>query len=275
VKEFGVTQMQTDSRRGRRLALGAVVLAAAALLAAVPWILTTLGNHAPSPSPSPSHREAAGRYPWHTSIVATTFWVGEVFDPNAEDGSQVYSTYDSRWMESYGGCDGILKKDVCRTEPRTAANGYFPTAMTPLENPFYLDLPFDDVNDPDAFASREKVIPWASDPAYRGSAGNFQISLMKNRWVRIEANGQTCYGQIQDAGPGKYHDAKYVFGASDARPANRNFNGAGMDVSPALNGCLRFTDINGENDTVDWQFVEFTDVPAGPWSTIVTTSGVR
>jgi hypothetical protein len=66
-----------------------------------------------------------------------------------------------------------------------------------------------------------------------------------------------------------------VFGRHDARPANRKFNGAGMDVSPALNGCLRFTNVNGEDDTVDWQFVEASNVPGGPWTRIVTTSGVH
>jgi hypothetical protein len=48
-----------------------------------------------------------------------------------------------------------------------------------------------------------------------------------------------------------------------------------MDVSPAMNGCLHFSDINGENDTVNWRFVEEKDVPPGPWLTIVTRSGVR
>ena len=27
-------------------------------------------------------------YPLHTNVVATTFWVGEIFDPQASDGSQ-------------------------------------------------------------------------------------------------------------------------------------------------------------------------------------------
>src|SRR5262245_26802443 len=45
-------------------------------------------------------------YPWHTGIVATTFWVGEVFDPHSPNGSQVISTYDAHWMRHYGGCDG-------------------------------------------------------------------------------------------------------------------------------------------------------------------------
>src|ERR1700744_5879735 len=43
----------------------------------------------PKPPPPP-----VDPYPWHTNIVSTTFWVGEIFDPNASDGSQVISTYD-------------------------------------------------------------------------------------------------------------------------------------------------------------------------------------
>jgi hypothetical protein len=90
----------------------------------------------------------------------------------------------------------------------------------------------------------------------------------------ISKDGKTCYGQIQDAGPGQYNDADYVFGTNDRRPKNTKFNSAGMDVSPALNGCLGFTDLNGDNDHVDWRFVEPADVPGGPWRTLVTTSGV-
>ena len=60
---------------------------------------------------------------------------------------------------------------------------------------------------------------------------------------------------------GQYDDAEYVFGADDERPKNTKFNSAGMDVSPAVNGCLGFSDINGEDDRVDWRFVEVTDVP--------------
>ncbi len=213
-------------------------------------------------------------YPWHTQIVATTFWVGEVLDPDAVDGSQEVSAYDAEWMHHYGGCDGVREEGRCRTEERAAGNGYFPTAMTPLENPFYLDLPYDDVNDPVGFARRGDVIPWADDPAYAGRVDDAAFSLMKNRWVRIRHGAVTCYGQIQDAGPGAYNDARYVFGADDARPANADFNNAGMDVSPALNGCLGFPELDGRSARVDWQFVEEQDVPEGPWRTLVTSSGV-
>jgi hypothetical protein len=213
-------------------------------------------------------------YPWHTGIVATTFWVGEVFDPHAADGSQVISTYDAHWLRHYGGCDGVVRHGRCETERRKAANGYFPARMTPRENPFYLDLPFDDVNDAAAFSQRARVIPWASDRGYAGHAHDQAFSYMKNRWVKLTRDGRTCYGQIEDAGPGVYDDSRYVFGAGDPRPASRRYNGAGLDVSPALTGCLAFTELNGDDNRVDWQFVDAADVPPGPWRKVVTTRGV-
>ena len=238
-------------------------------IGALPFMLAACSNLA-SAIPEQVSRE----YPWHTNIVATTFWVGEIIDPSAPDGSQEISTYDADWQANYGGCDGIINKGACRTQRRMAWNGFFPTSMTPLQNPFYLDLPFDDINNPTAFAMRAKVVPWANDPGYNGRAEDPTFSFMKNRWVELRKNRRTCYGQIEDAGPAVYDDAAYVFGGYDGRPANKRFNGAGLDVSPALNGCLGFRQLDGQNDRVDWRFVEQTDVPPGPWTRIITTSPV-
>lgn len=242
----------------------------------------------------------------HTNIVSTSFWVGEIFDPSIPDGSQVCSTYDSQWAYHWsgftnatvptsaagcpgskkGGCDGVSNAahTTCATEARTAANNYFPTqaGVTPLENPFYLDLPYDDVNDTNGYNNRCARIPWANDPGYAGKCTNKTFSYMKNRWVKIIKGARTCYGQIEDAGPSSgslYHDYVYVFGSTDARPVNTQFSGdptqgAGMDVSPALNGCLGFASLDGDNDHVNWQFVDDVDVPAGPWRQVVTTSQV-
>lgn len=226
-------------------------------------------------SPASEPENADDKYPWHTNIVATTFWVGELHDPNAADGSQVLSAYDDFWLRSYGGCDGVDVGGSCETEERTEDESWFPRNMTPRENPFYLDLPFDDVNHPRAFAIRGSVIPWADEPGYAGREADKSFSYMKNRWVRITKDNRECYGQIQDAGPTLYDDDAYVFGAEDARPANTLYNGAGMDVSPALNGCLGFESLNGANDLVNWQFVDDTDVPDGPWLEIVTTRQVQ
>lgn len=213
-------------------------------------------------------------YPWHTGIVATTFWIGEVFDPATEDGSQVLSAYDDEWLTHYGGCDGVRVGSDCETERRTAATEYFPTRMSPKENPFYLDLPFDDVGNDEAFGQRATVVPWATWSEFAGRGADRSVSLMKNRWVRVRRGDRVCFGQIEDAGPGVYDDARYVFGTTDERPANTRYNGAGMDVSPALNGCLGFAELNGERDLVDWQFVNEPDVPTGPWKKLVTARGV-
>jgi hypothetical protein len=225
--------------------------------------------------PAGSVVSGAGRsYPWHTAIVATTFWVGEIFDPNAADGSQVYSTYDSSWEVHYGGCDGVSSSGGCQTEKRLPPN-YFPGHISPKENPFYLDLPFDDLNNRTAFRQRCSVVPWASDPGYAGHCTDQNFSYMKNQWVRIKGTaGQICYGQIEDAGPGQYHDATYVFGASNSRPVNHRYGAAGMDVSPALNGCLGMQELDGDTDKLSWQFTTVADVPPGPWAKIVTKSGV-
>jgi hypothetical protein len=226
----------------------------------------------PKPKPKPVPRNP---YPWHTSIVSTTFWVGEIFDPGASDGSQVISTYDAHWYANYGGCDGVVVKRTCETQKRTAANGYFPLNMKPKQNPFYLDLPFDDINDPGAYARRGKVVPWATSPAYAPYIHNPNVSLMKNRWVELQKGGKTCYGQIEDAGPGEYNDANYVFGSNNAAPKNARYGGAGLDVSPALNGCLGFAELDGDGDRLSWRFIDASQVPKGPWSRIVTKTPVE
>ncbi len=230
--------------------------------------------HPSASFPGDIARPRGRRYPRHTGIIATTFWVGEIFDPSSPNGSQVISTYDAHWMLHYGGCDGVMTDGGCQTQRRVAANGYFPTRMTPRENPFYLDLPFDDVNNAAAFSQRARLIPWANDRGYAGHAHDPAFSYMKNRWVKLMRDGRSCYGQIEDAGPGVYDDYRYVFGGDNRRPASRLYHGAGLDVSPALTGCLGFSELNGDDNRLDWQFVDATDVPPGPWTRLVTTQGV-
>lgn len=245
-------------------------------------------------------------YPLHTNINATTFWVGERFQPTP-DGSQVCSAYDSDWIWNFfrlshanncsipssgyiSGCDALLSNQAGACDDinsigslRTPANGYFPPNIAQIyQNPFYLDLPYDDFNPTDStditgYSTRCQDIPWANDAGYVGHCTDRKFSYMKNRWVKIMANGQTCYGQIEDAGPADdghgnphYDDRLYVFGTNDARPINKSYNSAGMDVSPALNSCLRGT--FNKDLMVNWQFVDDSDVPAGPWKTIITTT---
>lgn len=250
-------------------------------------------------------------YPLHTDITATWFWIGEEFQ-NTPDGSQVCSAYDEQWQYDYfqnktgqlpasapdcggayyGGCDAIVKAagDPC-TDPdsigslRTPANGYFPSGLPAVyQNPFYLDLPVDDYNPSDstdqtAYSTRCSVIPWANDPGYIGNCTNENFSYMKNQWVQVSLGSNVCYGQVEDAGPADdghgnsdYDDVGYVFGTTNARPHNTDFDDAGMDVSPALASCLGETqaDFNDDITGVSWKFV--TTPPSGPWTHTITTS---
>jgi hypothetical protein len=53
-----------------------------------------------------------------------------------------------------------------------------------------------------------------------------------------------------------------VFGNERPKP---NLNkGAGLDVSPAVRDYLRLN----ETDVTDWRFLDFSEVPRGPWSTL-------
>jgi hypothetical protein len=196
-------------------------------------------------------------YPWHRNIVATVFWIGEPADSDTNYITNAVSAWDDHWIEHYGGVDDYQNR-----------NGYFPAGFTPKENPFYLDLPYNDFDDQGNRRADVVRVPWYGERIWGPNE-----SVMKNRWVRIVHNGTVCYGQIEDAGPRYYDDTDYVFGK--ARPRNRDYaNGTGMDVSPALRDCLGFTGLNNADNVVDWQFVDASAVPDGPWKQIVTTSNI-
>ena len=76
--------------------------------------------------------------------------------------------------------------------------------------------------------------------------------------------------QWEDTGPYTYADRRYVFGADDLRPKSKQARNAGLDVSPAVRDCLGFAGLNNDENTVDWQFVDDTDLPDGPWKRVVT-----
>lgn len=221
-------------------------------------LVRTSPTQASAPTATPT---ASNPYPWHTGITATVFWVGEpVGNGSSEDNA--LSAYDDAWQDSFGCFDDPVKR-----------SGYYPVGCTPKENPFYLDVPYSDFTDAGVRkANATTVIPWASSKAWKQTE-----SMMKNQWVEIHnpKTKQTCYGQIQDAGPYEYNDTRYVFGSHDERPTSAEANNAGMDVSPALRDCLKFQGQNNDENTVQWRFVPGPSVPAGPWKNIVTTSQVN
>lgn len=188
-------------------------------------------------------------YPLHRQIRSTVFWVGEEASLENKYIANAASAWDRDWQKHYGGIDDPQARD-----------GFYPQGFVPQENPFYVALPY---NDLDAKGKRRseaaEMIPWAQEKEWSP-----QESMCKNRWVKIQKGERTAFAQWEDVGPFETNDAAYVFG--QAQPRNQINQQAGVDVSPAVRDFLDLADI----DTVDWQFINFKDVPAGPWREIVT-----
>ena len=102
-------------------------------------------------------------------------------------------------------------------------------------------------------------IPW-----FRTTFVREGQSVCHDRWLAIRnpANGKVCYAQWSDCGPFRTDHYQYVFGNELPKP-NLN-HGAGLDVSPSVRDYLGL----GPMSNTDWKFIEFRDVPRGPWSTM-------
>jgi hypothetical protein len=188
----------------------------------------------------------SGKYPWKTKIVTTTFWIGEPAGGN-NPVHNVSSSWDLNWETSYGGYDN----------PNPGARrGYIPANFIPRQNPFYVALPYNDVTRGSSKPEARLVIPWFKEAFVEEGK-----SVCRDRWIAIRnADGKICYGQWSDCGPFRTDHWQYVFGPEKPKP---NLNqGAGLDVSPAIRDYLGI----GSTDVTDWKFVDFRDVPNGPWA---------
>src|SRR5467141_3480687 len=191
-------------------------------------------------SPGPGQR-----FPWKSQIVTTIFWIGEKPAPNNPVPNRT-SSWDKDWTKNYGGID--------EPDPAHRSN-YIPVKFTPRQNPFYCALPYSDKATTGHRPEAPRVVPWFRE-AYQSPA----VSTCKGRWIAICKGNRTVYAQWEDAGPFRTDHWQYVFGNERPKP---NLNkGAGLDVSPAVRDYLGLN----ETDVTDWQFVEFKDVPHGPWS---------
>jgi hypothetical protein len=179
----------------------------------------------------------------------TYFFVGEPSDASNDFIPNDVSYWDDAWQKHFGGADS----DQCR-------EGYNPCGFTPKENPFYVALPYAEFDASGALKESAKTIPW-----YQPGLS----PLLKNHWVEVRYNSHTCYGQWEDVGPNGEDDFAYVFGSAKY-PVNTFGERAGLDVSPAMFSCLGLTD----NATTSWRFVDPTDVPSGPWKSVVTSSPI-
>ena len=199
------------------------------------------GSGSDDPPPTPQDR-----YPWRRQIVTTTFWIGEKAAPKNPVPNSA-SSWDPRWAENYGGTD---------TPNRAERANYLPVGFVPKLNPFYVALPYNDVTKGSHKPEASVVIPWFKT-TFRGAG----VSVCKGRWIAIRFKDRTAYAQWEDCGPFRTDHWQYVFGEQRPKP---NLNrGAGLDVSPSVRDYLGMAD----TDVTDWRFVEFSEVPPGPWST--------
>ena len=187
------------------------------------------------------------RFLWKAQIVTTVFWIGEKPAPNNPVPNRV-SCWDKDWTKNYGGVDD--------PNPANRSN-YIPVKFTPRQNPFYCALPYNDKAREGHRPEAPRIVPWFNE-AYQGPA----VSTCKSRWIAIRKGNRVAYAQWEDAGPFRTDHWQYVFGNERPKP---NLNkGAGLDVSPAVRDYLG---LQG-TDVTDWRFVDFSEVPRGPWSTL-------
>lgn len=182
--------------------------------------------------------------------VTTVFWVGEKASRENDHIANDQSAWDGRWKRNFGGTDD--PEDRC---------GYYPCDFTPEENPFYVALPYNDLNEHGRQKREAEDVPWFDEEA------ETEGSILKDHWVAVTHKNKTCYGQWEDAGPNNEDDFDYVFG--DATEPENTFGAeAGLDISPALRDCLGVGDVSNNR----WYFVDEEEVPDGPWLKIVTGS---
>lgn len=186
----------------------------------------------------------------YKQALATVFWVGEIADPENAYIPNDKSAWDSYWQEHYGGID--TPEERC---------GYRPCAFVPQENPFYIALPYNDLDDAGNRKASAAQIPWFTQTQHLGT-------VLKNTWVELRLGSARCYAQWQDVGPIETDDFAYVFGSST--PKNTWGERAGIDLSPAVRDCLAME----SNQEVYWRFVNEAEVPSGPWKEVVTDSGI-
>jgi hypothetical protein len=202
-------------------------------------------TYTPIVSTDPPLTKPGEKFPWRKEIVTTVFWIGEKPTANNPVPNRS-SSWDGNWTKNYGGFDDPEKSH---------RRDFIPAKFTPRQNPFYCALPYNDKASTGHRPEAPRVVPWFKE-AYQGPG----VSTCKGRWIAIRKGNKVAYAQWEDAGPFRTDHWQYVFGNERPKP---NLNkGAGLDVSPAVRDYLGID----ETDVTDWKFVDFSEVPPGPWS---------
>jgi hypothetical protein len=229
-----IAQAQASNEKAARFTENAMKLRESILFKVEPDNLRKIGDSQPDV-----------KYPWHSEIVTTVFWIGETSSANNPVPNHS-SAWDSNWAHNFGGSDAPSPG---------GRRGSIPANFVPRQNPFYIALPYNDVSGGKTKPEASRVIPWFSETFVRSGQ-----SVLKGRWIAIRRGSRICYAQWEDVGPFRSDHYEYVFGTVRPRP---NLNrGAGLDVSPAVRDYLKLND----TDSTDWRFVDFEEVQPGPWT---------
>lgn len=237
----GAASAQSPYQSSADFAKYAMKLRESALVSLQPQVLVPTNSR-------PLSFSGSTQYPWKRNIVTTIFWCGESASVNNPVHNRS-SSWDLNWSGSFGGYDN--------PDPGARKN-FIPIAFTPRQNPFYVALPYNDVTHGNTKPESRQCIPWFKTTFVREGQ-----SICHDRWVEIRnpSNNKVCYAQWSDCGPFRTDHWQYVFGNEVPKP-NLN-HGAGLDVSPAVRDYLQ---LNPSLSTTDWRFIEFHDIPKGPWA---------
>ena len=192
----------------------------------------------PEPVVTPPAVVTSSNYKWHYDIVTTEFWIGE--EPSADN--SYISNVPTAWEDPVA--DSV--------------------------NDYYVAVPYNDLeykNNQTTHKDSAKLIPWYDE---KDAVGYEFYSYMKNRWVMVKKGNKVVYGQVEDTGPYLEDDFAYIFGGAGG-PANTVGSKSGLDISPAMD---EYIGLDGMG-TTDWKFVEFEEVPDGPWKIHVETEQCR
>ncbi|NJM36893.1 MAG: hypothetical protein HC845_02915 [Akkermansiaceae bacterium] len=217
-----------------------------------PKVTVTTGSKPVAPARAATYSTATKTsYPWKTYVTCTVFWIGETpTDRNPTPNTK--SSWDQDWVSNFGGFDD---PEPANRIANHATGEFRPKNFIPKLNPFYIALPYNDVegygrHKPEA----SRVIPWFS--RMRPEPGK---TVCKGRWVQIFNGKIFCYAQWEDCGPWTTDDWEFVFG--NKSPKTTQNGAAGIDLSPAIRDYLNLT----SGKKVHWRFVEASAVPPGPW----------
>ena len=189
----------------------------------------------------------------HEAVSTTIFWIGE---PASADNGFIAnddSAWDECWKERYGGIDDPVNR-----------NGFFPAGFTPHDNPFYVALPYNDLDsNGDRRWNLASVVPWAKIATLPVTD-----SAVKNRWVKIIAGDADLLRAMGGRRPVQRERLALRVRTGAGRAIPSTAAPVSMSRPPCVTACRSPTASPRPTGASSRR----PRCPHGPWTTIVTTS---